>query len=227
MQGDGWPCMCPKFVGCESKSPRDGWEMAGWLALAISKDFGVSLKRQDMAGEWLGGWPWLCPRIAGGVCVCKDMAGRWAQPFPMNYRYHGDCWNLSCQFQGTANVNIDRREMAGIWIGGCPWRCPMIACVILDPLRDGWELIGWLARDNANYVGVLVNRQEVTGRWLGSWHWQCLRNSRCKSSSPRDDWEMAGWLPLAVSKGFGCSLGWLRDGWRACPGHFKQFRVYG
>ena len=74
LQGDGWPCMCPKFVGCESKSPRDGWEMAGWLALAISKDFGVSLKRQDMAGEWLGGWPWLCPRIAGGVCVCKDLS---------------------------------------------------------------------------------------------------------------------------------------------------------
>ena len=76
----------------------------------------------------------------------------------------------------------------------------MIACVILDPLRDGWELIGWLALDNANYVGVLVNRQEVTGRWLGSWHWQCLRNSRCKSSSPRDDWEMAGWLPLLFPK---------------------------
>ena len=53
--------MSSKHVVGNCRFVRDGWEMAGWLALAISNDFGCdfgSLRDgRDMAGRWLEGTP--------------------------------------------------------------------------------------------------------------------------------------------------------------------------
>ena len=54
----GWRCLFQEHVSCKSRSPGDDWEMAGWLAIAISKDFGCNLGSLEdgweMAGRWLG-----------------------------------------------------------------------------------------------------------------------------------------------------------------------------
>ena len=34
--------------------------------------------------------------------------------------------------KNKTGVNLNRRDMAGRWLGGCPWRFPKIAGVILD-----------------------------------------------------------------------------------------------
>ena len=46
--------------GCNNKSPIDVWEMAGLVAVAISKDFGCSFESLgdawEMARRWLEGY---------------------------------------------------------------------------------------------------------------------------------------------------------------------------
>ena len=105
-----------KDFGGKSKSPEDGWEVAGWLALAMSTDFGWSFSLPGDGWEMAG---WLAPTIS------KD--------FGRNYRSRGDGWEMAVAISRKTNVNLDRRGMAGRWLGGCPWLFPRIACVILDP----------------------------------------------------------------------------------------------
>ena len=74
-------CGNVKQIWCTSKSPGDGWEMGGWLPLAISKDCGCNSRSlQD-------GWEiteWLAPTSSnefGGHCKSPrdgwEIAGGW------------------------------------------------------------------------------------------------------------------------------------------------------
>ena len=88
----------------------------------------------------------------------------------------------------TAGVYLNRREMAGIWLGGWHQRVSKPCGCDSRSLQDGWEMIGWLAPTSSKDCG-------------------------CNCRSPRDGWEMAGWLALAISKDFMCNVGSLGDGW--------------
>ena len=77
----GWVVGCGYFKnsGCKPSSPGDGWEIAGWLPQAISKDCGCNSRSLQDGWELTG---WLAPtssNYVGSNCISPrdgwEMAG--------------------------------------------------------------------------------------------------------------------------------------------------------
>ena len=77
----GWLALAmpTKESRCKSTSPRDGWEMAGrWLGgcpWLFPKIAGVILNRCTMVGTLLGGWHQLVPTIVVVIVDRQEMGG--------------------------------------------------------------------------------------------------------------------------------------------------------
>ena len=125
---DGWeltgwlaPTSSNDF-GCNSTSPEDGWEMAGWLALAISEDFGCNFG--SLGDGWESTSYIRTPNTTHTISTTH---------FTVQTKQEPDGWVVGAvYFKNMSRVHLDRREMAGRLLGGCPWLFPKIAGVILD-----------------------------------------------------------------------------------------------
>ena len=103
-----------KDVGCNCRSPRDVWEMAGWLALAMSKDFGCHF------GSLEDGRENTCCIITQNTATKPSVQQK---PNQYTTKWLGG-WLLP--FRTQSGVNRHRQEMAGRWVGRCPWVFPKI-----------------------------------------------------------------------------------------------------
>ena len=108
--------MSSKHVVGHCKLVRDGWEMAGWLALAISNDFGCdfgSLRDgRDMAGRWLEGTP-----IVFKHPIQQQTPVQYNTPILYKQNQHQMARWLVVVISNTSGVHLHRREMAGRWLG--------------------------------------------------------------------------------------------------------------
>ena len=172
----GWlPLAISTDCGCNSRSLQDGWELIGWLAPTSSTDCGCNC-RSPRDGWAIVGWLALTiftDQKAISTTTTTNNTGqlntrtKWLGGWRCLVQEH-----FSCQSRPPG----DGWEMAGRWLGGCPWLFPKIAGVILD-------------------------RYKMAGRWLGGWHKPVPQNLVAIVNRQ----EMAGWLGLAISNEFGCN----------------------
>ena len=143
-----------KYLGFYCRSPRDGCEMVGWLALTVSTEFGCQF---GIAGRWLGDdWEnttccFRTPNTNQNINTTHNHMAGW----------------LALDISKTTGVNQNRRELAGRWLGGCPWLFPKIEGLILDRGKMAGRLLGGWHRRGPTISVVIVNRQEMAGRWPG------------------------------------------------------------
>ena len=131
---DGWEL--PRWLaptnsndfGCTCISPSDGWKMAGWLVLSIPNDFGCYFG--SLGHDW---------GIAARTHLVLEQQyrqmtiGTTNNPYSTNKNQNQMAgWLAVAISKNLLDANLNRRKIAGRWLGGCPWPFPQIAGVILD-----------------------------------------------------------------------------------------------
>ena len=206
--GDGWvvalwlPLAISKDCGCTFRSLQDGWGMTWWLASMSSKDI-VGNCRSPRDGWEMAGW----------------LALEISNDFGCNSESVGDGWENTCcirtpnttkTISATQNHTVHIKPKPDGWAIGSGY-FKHIECESKSP-GDGWKMFGkrpWLCPKMA---GVIRNRCKMVGILLGGWH-QRIPNI---SVEIVDRQEMAGrWLrgwPLQFPKMSGAIFGSLGDG---------------
>ena len=131
---DGWKLIgwlaptSSKDSGCNCRSPRDGLDMAGWLALTISKDFGCRFGSLGDCWGMVGRAP-----VALEHPIQTNTISTTQTHTQCKYKSEPSGWVVGdVYFKNMSRVHLDRLEMAGRWLGACPWLFPNIAGVVLD-----------------------------------------------------------------------------------------------
>ena len=134
LQQDGWEMTgrlassSSQVFGCNCRSPRDGWEMAGWLALAISKDFGCHF---GSLGDGLED-TFFYLNTQYKQKTIRTTTKPYSKQTTHNKIAGWLALAISKQIWCKSTSPRDGWEMAGRWLGGCPWLFPKIAGVILN-----------------------------------------------------------------------------------------------
>ena len=97
----------------------DRQEMAGWLVLTISKDFGFHFGSLGDAWEMA---VIICIRTPTTTHTISTTTNHTVQ---RKTEQMAGC--LAVAISNTSGVDLNQREMAGRWLGGCPRLFPKIA----------------------------------------------------------------------------------------------------
>ena len=111
--------------------------MAGWLAIAISNDFGCNLGSMGLVGG--DGWENTCCTRTPNTQTCQ-----YTTTESTNKTHDHMAGWLALEMSNNSSVTLNRQETAGSWLG------------------DGWVVAQWLFRKIA---GVVLDRCKMAGRW--------------------------------------------------------------